>query len=448
MVLYFLFCGFFQNSQKKEDENFVRGTQIGKAQPLKKNKDQLIQIAGVPVSGEIEATHFLIAGATGTGKSQIINSMLATLRERGDKCLIVDSGGEAMSRLFAEGDVMLNPLDSRSQNWSPACEIRNGWDADRFSKSIVPDREGKDGEWALYAQGLIAAVLQRLFERGELTNERFSYFMNVAENAELKSLISGLSSQRLFAQNAGGMLTSVQGIIGSYLPSYRYLSPTTGEDGFSVRKWAQSDDTSWLWLPYQDSQLASLKGLLSCWLGEAINAKLSTTPGSQKSLWIFADELASLGRVSGLVEGLTKGRKYSLKIVAGVQTISQLRSEYGRDTAQTILANFSNWAVLRAPDSESSEYFSKSFGQIEHLREETSVSKGEKDSSTKSIRHVTEAVVLPSQISGLKPRTGFLRLADQPQTIFPIEVPIAQLPPISMPSYLPPSTSSFLKASS
>lgn len=444
-------AGGLAYSKTGGDESFVRGTQIAQAKPAKKNKEQL-QIAGVPVAREIEATHFLIAGATGTGKSQIINSMLATLRERGDKVLVVDSGGEAMSRLLSEGDVMLNPLDERSQNWSPACEIASGWDADRLSKSVVPDKEGSDGEWSLYAQGLISAVLQRLDERGELTNERFSYYLTIAKSDEIEALIAGLPSQTLFDAGSARMLSNVRGIIGSYLPSYRYLNPATGSDGFSVRKWAQSDDSGWLWLPYQDSQLASLKGLLSCWLGEVVNASLSGQPNTQdyqKSIWIFCDELASLGRISGLTDGLTKGRKYGLKIVAGIQTISQLRSEYGRDTAQTILANFSNWAVLRAPDSESSEYFSKSFGQLEFTRKETSEgSSSNGSSSNTSIRHITEAAVLASQISGLQPRTGYLRLADQPQTIFPIAVPIAQLPPVSVPAYVPPATSSFLKATS
>ena len=444
-------AGWLAYSKTGSDKGFVRGTQIAKPPQIKKNAKKFMQIAGVPVAKEIEATHFLIAGATGTGKSQIINSMLKNLRDRGDKVLVVDSGGEAMSRLFSAGDVMLNPLDARSQNWSPASEISGAWDADRLARSMVPDKEGENGEWSLYSQGLVAAVLQRLAERGELTNERLSYYLTIAKSDEIEPLIAGLSSQTLFDAGSARMLSNVRGIIGSYLPSYRYLNPATGSDGFSVRKWAQSDDADWLWLPYQDSQLASLKGLLSCWLGEVVNASLSGQPNTserEKSIWIFCDELASLGRISGLTDGLTKGRKYGLKIVAGVQTISQLRAEYGRDTAQTILANFSNWAVLRAPDSESSDYFSKSFGQLEFTRKETSEGSSLNGSSSNtSIRHVTEAVVLASQISGLKPRTGYLRLADQPQTVYQIDVPIAELPAVSIPAYLPPSTSSFLKAS-
>jgi type IV secretory pathway TraG/TraD family ATPase VirD4 len=156
-----------------------------------------------------------------------------------------------------------------------------------------------------------------------------------------------------------------------------------------------------------------------------------------------------LGRISGLVDGLTKGRKYGLRIVAGLQTISQLRSEYGRESAQTILANFSNWVVLRAPDSESSDYFSKSFGQVEYTREETSksTSSGSGGGGTNtSVRHVTEAAVLASQISGLRPLNGYLRLADQPANIYQIAVPICELGEASMPAYSPPQQTNFLKA--
>ena len=47
--------------------------------------------------------------------------------------------------------------------------------------------------------------------------------------------------------------------------------------------------------------------------------------------------MASLGRVQGLSDGLTKGRKYGLCAMMGLQSISQLRDVYGKDGAQTLL---------------------------------------------------------------------------------------------------------------
>ena len=407
----------------------VRGTQVQAATaPARAAKGALkpLQIGNVVVPPEVEGLHFLIAGSTGTGKSQAINSMLRTLRDRGDKVLVVDSGGESMASLFRPGDKLLNPLDSRSENWSVAAEMRSGYEASRVAEMMVPaESGGSSREWQLYSQSLISAVVQRLHERGELSNERLVYFLTVAKSDEIESLVSGLPAQTLMDSGAAKMLSSVRGIIGSYLPAYRFLKPETGSDGFSIRNWVQSDEAGWLWLPYRDDQLSSLRGLISCWLGEAVNSTLSLRPDPNRRIWIIADELASLGRIAGLADGLTKGRKYGLRVVAGLQSVSQLRAVFGKEESTTLLSCLSNILCLRAADGETADYFSKGFGQQEILRTESSESS--QGSSSSSVKHVTQNTIMSSQISGLPQRIGYVRLASQPGTVFQTEIPICDL---------------------
>lgn len=424
---------FFFGRGKNTDDQLKRGTQV-LAPPNSKNKPGTeLKIGNVSIPIDVEPLHFLVAGGTGTGKSQAINSFLKTLRDRGDKVLVVDSGGEAMARLFREGDTLLNPLDARTAKWSPFSELQSTFDCDRLAQSMIPAEDGgKDRQWQLYSQGLVTAVLQRLFEAGgsDATNERFSHMLTVAPAAEIQLMVQGLPASTLFSgmtggKGEGGMLASVKGIIGAYLPAYRHLSPSTGAEGFSIRKWVQTEEPGWLWLPYRDDQLSSIKPLIACWIGEAVNATLSLRPSGERRLWIITDELASLGMIASLSDGLTKGRKYGLRVVAGLQSVSQLRQIYGQNGAQTLLSCLSTLLCLRAADSDTAEYFSKAFGDQEILRTDTS--ENSQGGSTSSVKHVTQKAILASEVSGLAQRVGFVRVANQPDRVFATTIPICDL---------------------
>jgi hypothetical protein len=397
----------------------------------KREPDLRIRIGGVPVPMKLEPLHFLIAGSTGTGKSVAINSMLDTLRARGDRVIMADVGGEAMARWWCDGDAILNPLDQRSIEWSPFSELAGPWDSDRLAKSMIPDSEGSDREWQLYSQTLLAAVVQRLIERGEATNERLLYYLTVAKSEEIEQLVSGLPAQTLFDTGASKMLSSVRGIVGSYLPSYRYLSPTAGAGAWSIRRWIESG-AGWLWMPYKDDQAASLKPLLSAWIGEAVNAILSLRPDAARRVWLILDEAASLGRVQALADGLTKGRKYGLRAVLGLQSVSQLRASYGLECAQTLLSCLSSSLILRSSDAETADYLSRALGEAEVRRENRSRGDGRE---TLSEQRVNTRIVLPSEIQNLEDRTGFLNLAGD----FPvarIEIPIVQKSEV-VPPFIP-----------
>lgn len=423
--LIFVFANFLNPFKKSSVDGLVRGTKVQPAKPIKSASEQ-IKIGNVVVPVEAETLHFLVAGSTGTGKSQCINSMLQTLRDRGDKVIVVDSGGEAMASLFRNGDKILNPLDSRSESWSVAAEMTQAYESDRVSEMMIPaSAGGSSREWELYSQTLVSAVIQRLFERGELTNERLVYFLTIAKSTEIETLVAGLPAQTLMDAGAAKMLSSVRGIVGSYLPAYRFLNPATGADGFSIRKWVQSDEQSWLWMPYRDDQLSSLRGLISCWIGEAVNSTLSLRPSQSRRFWIVADELASLGRIAGLADGLTKGRKYGLRVVAGLQSVSQLRVVFGKEESTTLLSCLSNLVCLRAADAETAKYFSDGFGSQEILRTDTSESS--QGSSSSSVKHVTQAAIMASEISGLPPLVGYVRLANQPDVVIATRIPICQL---------------------
>src|SRR3546814_10175386 len=99
---------------------------------------------------------------------------------------------------------------------------------------------------------------------------------------------------------------------------------------------------------------------ISDWSSDVCSSDLT-----HRRWWLFIDELASLEALPSLEAGLTKGRKNGLRIVAGLQSTSQLEHIYGRTMATTIRASFRNLAVLGGSraDPQTAKDMSESLGK-------------------------------------------------------------------------------------
>jgi type IV secretory pathway TraG/TraD family ATPase VirD4 len=96
-----------------------------------------------------------------------------------------------------------------------------------------------------------------------------------------------------------------------------------------------------------------------------------------------------------------------------LQTIAQLRSTYGKDEAQTLMANVATKVVLRAGDGETAEYFSQEFGNQEIERTQvsrsTTMQGGFGTSKTRNTVRETRRTVLESEIAALRDLEGYLK---------------------------------------
>ena len=395
-------------------ERHERGATV--AQPeevrnlIKKEKQGFDLVwGGVPVPHDAEPYHFMIAGSTGAGKSVAINRLLDMVRDRGDIAIIVDSGGDFMSRYWrAETDHMINPFDSRCAPWSPTAELEGPWDAEALSRSMIPDGQGESKEWNAYAQTLVTCAMQALWERGKRSLGDLMYAVQAASIAELTTLLAGtaaaaqLTSDKTFA--------SIRTIASNYLKAYAYL--ISSEQPFSVANFIRQSKGGMLFLTYRDDQLDSLRNLVSCVLDIASRTILSMRPDKKRRVWLIIDEFASIGKVQSIEAVATKARKAGGCLVLGVQSVSQLKERYGEHTAQTILSCLSTWMVLRCIDADTAEYMSKYIGEEQITRTTEGSSQGDSGGSKNwNEQTTTQRVVMASEIQKLATLTGFLKLA-------------------------------------
>ena len=414
------------------DEAVRRGSRVVEADQLdartgnRKGRDDAdVSIGGVTIPRMLEAQHFLITGTTGAGKTQVINGMLRSIRKRGNRAVIADPAGGFYARFGKPGDVLFNPFDRRSVDWSPFAEIRHDYDCQRIAKAAVPDGTGEGAEWHHYAQTLLGETLLALHQRGEHSVKRLLHYVSAADTKELGELLAGTPAAILTAKGNDKMLNNTRGIIATYLGVWRYL-PDAGT--FSVREWVQDETRDgWLFVTYRDDQMGLLRGLVASILELGIVEGLSLSENQERGLWFVFDEVDSLGKVSSLRGGLTKLRKYGGRCVLGLQTVSQLRETYGRDEAQTLLANLSTKLILRAGDNETAEYFSKELGEQDIDRLQMTTGQGtssggvlnpghssESSNTSYNMQRVRQAAILSSEILNLPDLHGFLKIPGQP----------------------------------
>jgi len=194
---------------------------------------------------------------------------------------------------------------------------------------------------------------------------------------------------------------------------FQYL---VDEGDFSIRQWIQDEwREGWLYITYRDDQMGLLRNLVATFLEMALVEGLSLSENQERGLWYIMDEVDSLGKVTSLRAGLTKLRKYGGRCVLGLQTVSQLRTTYGRDEAQTLIANTSVKCILRAGDSETAKNMEHELGEQEIERTQINDSfstnnQGSSESQSMSTQVVRQSAVLASEDMGLPDLEGFLKI--------------------------------------
>src|SRR5829696_4603983 len=78
-------------------------------------------VPSVPLGRDREARHFLIVGSVGGGKTQTMLHLISEALARGDGLLVLDTKGDMMGGLPADGEPLLvAPHDRRSLVWDVA----------------------------------------------------------------------------------------------------------------------------------------------------------------------------------------------------------------------------------------------------------------------------------------------------------------------------------------
>jgi hypothetical protein len=429
VACYKIFNKFFGDSKKSEggDKEHIRGHKIvSEAEVIKQCRSPaitgffgevgLLSIGKVFLNKKLEVLAILFAGGKGSGKSVAIKQLLQQIRKRGDRAIVLDSGGLLMQKNWKDGDINLNPMDTRCTDWSLFAEIRDPkMDLKSIAKSFIPDSSGDDKTWSSFAQTFAAGIMSQMLNAGQFTNKELFHNLVIATAEEIEAMLKGTAAARLASADAKGMAASVFGSAIALSEQIDHLNPDAGKNAFSIRKWVRegdkTGDTSFIWIPYTDNSIEATKGLIAAQLDIACREICSLTESDDRRIWVIADEVASVGKIGALPSYLQNSRKYGGGFIGGLQSLSQWYDLFGRATTTAMLSNIGNVMTLRVTDAETAEHMSKTLGVREVKQTMVSKTEAENNSSTTNYQYKEERIVLASEIQNLNPCVGVLNLA-------------------------------------
>lgn len=378
-----------------------------------------IMIGAMPMPLHLENRNMLICASIGAGKSVAMESMISSAVKRRDKMAVIDPNGTFYAKFSFPGDIILNPFDRRSSGWTLFNEIKGLHDFDRMAKSVIPPQiDPSDEQWCAYTRDVLADTMRKLVEMDQPDQDVLVNLLVREDGAAIRAFLVNTDSQGYFRDNAEKAVASIQFMMNKYVRPLRFM--TQGD--FSLHRWVHDPHAGNLFITWREDMRAVQRPLVATWIDTVCATILSVLDDGlplSRRLWLFLDELESLGKLESFVPAATKGRKHGLRMAASIQDWAQLDEIYGKDAAKTLLSCFRNYLIFGASNALNADKASEILGKQHVERVQTSISGGGRAGGGRSrtvVASPPEPVVMDSEISNLKDLEGYVMFAED----FPI----------------------------
>ncbi len=382
----------------------------------KRNTGTPYAIAGIPFPAGAPMTHVMICGTTGTGKTTLFADLIEQIRANGDRAIIYDKMGGFVGRYYDPSkDVICNPFDARTPQWSVFSEGRKASDFEMMAKALIPEQKGMvDPFWILAARILFSKVADGLRIAGNPTNEMLVSQLLKIDLTEMAALLKNTAAQSIIDEQSPKTALSVRAVMTAYLSCLEHLPDDPTAEPFSIRNWIEDDERDgFMFLTSRGDMHESIKGLTTCWLEIAVNSLLSLEQSRNRKIWIILDEVPSLYNIPSLQPGMAESRQFGGCFVLGLQVWSAMRDIYGQNGAETLSGLARTRLILSTPDKSTADWCSQALGNAEKTELQETLSYGAhdmRDGVSLAARNELRPIVLPTEIMSLPDLDGYIRL--------------------------------------
>ncbi|SBT17711.1 Coupling protein TraD [Marinomonas gallaica] len=398
-----------------DGSNVIRGAKLLSYEQMIKQLKSLgkpkipLLIGQYFIPSKLESRSLALIGEPGTGKTQIILRLILSYFKRGEVLFCVDVGGDIYRKVGSSKDLIIAPTFEKSEQWSPFSEIHNLPDCKALASMMIDKGKGESAAWDQKAIDYTSDLLEHCLRRQLITNRDLIYFVRLATRKELEEVFEGTSSMRLFEDGSEKMLSNIQAIVSQKLSFLDLFDPDVGKDVFSFKQWARTRDQN-LWLINDESSQEITLPLRRVGISLVIRESLDLGENRSRRINVVLDELPANGRIATLQNAMAQGRKYGLNFQLGFQSLALMYSTYSKDETHAILGSAGHTVVLRTPDAETAEYYSRTIGDSITEREQVSVSKPNNGTTKQRVRD-TQRAVMPTEIQSLKDLNGFIKFS-------------------------------------
>lgn len=371
-----------------------------------------------------EQSHTLILGATGSGKTIVIGDLVSQLSRRKQKAIIVDIKGDYIKYFYdpARCDIILNPLDSRGENWSFFSEANILTGFDTVAKTLISD-SSKDQFW-INAARRVFSEMARLYSDENLSMAEFVDKILNTDIATLEKLLKDTSAKHLVDSTADKTVTCILMMLAVHLsPLKLYTKKSnakktedTKNNNFSITNWINDDtQNNFLFISTSAEAKESLNPLVQTQVDIAINVLCSIKKNTDKQVWFILDELPYFDRsLPNLKDGLATSRSFGGVFVLGAQDMSSLSKIYGYELSRVIANNCRNKLIMNIDDGYTANWCSDIMGEGEVEEWQEGMSYGAhaaRDGVNVNTNRTLRRVVLATEFSQLKTGQGYIKMA-------------------------------------
>lgn len=384
-ISVFIVIFFIYKSKEMSEEKFVRGVQLIPEEELnrkldeeaRKEKISQIQIGKTKILRRLEPYQILVLGATGSGKSVLLNQILHQINERkikeqlNDKMIIYDMKGEFIAKQLKPGDMIFSPFDRRSVQWSFFNEIETYPDFDIIANSLYVPEKKEDEYWYNCAKDVFRSGLVWLKQNGKTSNQDIVDFF-AKSNQEMVKCFSTLNETERGAikhidKSDSNTSASIISILQQRLQFFRYLVDMDGE--FSFRRYIRDENQKNNLFLLNIEQYADIfRPLMTFAVDTLIRETISLSDNRERRIFFIIDELGRLYKIESIMNLLTIGRSKGGSLIVATQDLGRIKNTYGQEMVETFYNGFNTNFIFRINEPNTADFLSKAIGEKEVIK--------------------------------------------------------------------------------
>lgn len=345
----------------------------------------------LPFSQELLSKHCLLLGGTGSGKTNFIYHLISQIKPKlsvDDVMIIFDTKGDYFKRFHAESDIVISNNSNHqsvTSYWNIYREIAaDGWDdskivlnANEIAWSLFQESIEKNSSQLFFpkaARDLFAAILihflriggdDRAFKVKYYNNKALKKFLDIVTPEKINAILKSdpdLSAVRYYLgetdNNQGlGVFAELQQAVRNV-----FIGAFAENGNFSVRDFVRRKGGKTLFIEYDLTTGSVLTPIYRLLIDLALKEAMGTTH-AKGNVYIICDEFKLLPYLQHIEDAVNFGRSLGVKVVAGLQSISQLYELYGESRGRSIAAGFSTIMTFRLNDVISRDYIRELYGK-------------------------------------------------------------------------------------
>lgn len=385
--------------------------------------------------------HALIMGATGSGKG--VGIIMPTLFSWKESVIIVDPKGESYEitggyrSQFSEV-FYFNPTDKTGRS----CHINVLDYIPRTSEAVAaignmclmihPDQSKDNPYWDKVPRMMLEMLIGYVLLKGEeksLPEAAGILYSGKAYKEIFAGIIASFSDESLapddpmyevqktvltnaqtFLQMASGqdseqIVTHITTVLDD-LRVYSSASSLLSSSDFSLEDIADGERPISLYLCVPVKELDRIMPMFKLIYSLILKSLLGTEQKHGHKLLLVLDEFSQFRKFEIIAEQIPFVRSFGIRIMAFVQSISQLQEYYGQDGSKALLDNFQLKVYLRAASNETGDYFERLLGKRTQVKKSVSFSKNRKtgigvDGTNESTSEVGRSLLTSNEILNL-----------------------------------------------